>query len=415
MSGKQIEITVSQPDRTEVESDDEPTFPPYDGPAFLSYGFRPFFLGASLFGGVAVPVWVLIFAGASHSNFLSTPRAWHVHEMLFGFLPAVITGFLLTAIPNWTGRPPLRGIPLLSLWVLWLAGRLLLAVPWPTLVVPAIVDGAFLVVLAAIVWREVAAGGSWSQAPIGVVISLYAGANVLFHVLALRGAATDLPERTALALIMLLLTMIGGRVTPNFTREFLVRAHKTVLPASLSRVDGVSIVLVVAGSLAWIVEPESLAAGGLLVAAGLANLMRLSRWRGWMAWREPLVLILHLGYGWVVLSLLALGGAMLGIGLPSANAVHVLTTGAVGAMTLAVMTRASLGHTGRPKHADTMTVLIYVLVNLGAMLRVFVPTPDVPTGLTHLMLGLAAVGWSGAYVLFALIYGPFLLRPSLDE
>jgi uncharacterized protein involved in response to NO len=134
-----------------------------------------------------------------------------------------------------------------------------------------------------------------------------------------------------------------------------------------------------------------------------------------MVWREPLVLILHLGYGWLVLSLLALGGAMLGIGLPAANAVHVLTTGAVGAMTLAVMTRASLGHTGRLKHADAITVLIYVLVNLGAMLRVFVPTPDAPTAVTHLMLGLAAVGWSGAYVLFALIYGPFLFRPSLDE
>jgi uncharacterized protein involved in response to NO len=358
---------------------------------------------------------VLIVAGMSNPAFLYAPREWHVHEMLFGFLPAVITGFVLTAIPNWTGRPPVRGIPLMSLLVLWLTGRLLLAVPWSTLAVPAFVDGSFLVVLAALVWREIAAGGSWGPAPIGVVISLYAGANILFHVLALHGAATDLPERLALALIMLLLTLIGGRVTPSFTREFLVREHKTALPASFSRFDGLSIVLVVVAALAWIVQPENIAAGGMLVVAGLVNLIRLSRWRGWMVWREPLVLILHVGYGWLALSLLAVGGAILGNGLPTANALHVLTTGAVGAMTLGVMTRASLGHTGRLKHADPTTVLIYVLVNLGAVLRVVVPTPDAPTALTYLMLGLAAVGWSGAYVLFALVYGPFLVRPSLDE
>lgn len=415
MSGKQIERHVGRPDRTEAESDDEPTFPRYDGPAFLSYGFRPFFLCAALFAGVAIPAWVVIFAGVGSSGFLYAPREWHVHEMLFGFLPAVMTGFLLTAIPNWTGRPPVRGIPLLSLLVLWLAGRLVLAMPWSIPFVAAIVDGAFLVIMAALVWREIVAGGSWGQAPIGVLISLYCVANLLFHLLALRGTATDLPERLALALIMLLLTLIGGRVTPNFTREFLIQHNKTALSAALTRVDAVAMVLVVVAAVAWIVQPESAVTGGTLVAAGVANLIRLSRWRGWMVWPEPLVLILHVGYGWLTLSLLVLGGAMFGIGLPTANAVHVLTTGAVGAMTLAIMTRASLGHTGRPKRADAKTVLIYGLVNLGAVLRVVAPTPDAPTTLTHLMLGLAAIGWSGAYVLFALSYGPFLLRPSLDD
>jgi uncharacterized protein involved in response to NO len=384
--------------------------------AFLSYGFRPFFLGAALFAGVAVPAWVLIVTGVSGSNFLYAPREWHVHEMLFGFLPAVITGFLLTAIPNWTGRAPLKGIPLLSLWLLWLAGRLLLAWPWFGPLAAAIVDGMFLVVLTAFVWREIAVGGTRSQAPIGVVISLYACANILFHVMALHGATADLPARMALGLIMLLLTMIGGRVTPNFTREFL--AQERIDPARVapfSRVDGLSIVLVVAAAIAWIVQPESVVAGGALVAAGLINLFRLTRWSGWLAWREPLVWILSVGYGWLVLSLLALGGAILGMGLPTANAVHVLSSGAVGTMTLAVMTRASLGHTGRTRHAGPVTVLIYVLVNLGAILRVFAPSPDAPTAVTTLILGLAAAGWSGAYVLFALTYGPYLVRPSLDE
>jgi len=384
--------------------------------AFLSYGFRPFFLGAALFAGVAVPAWVLIVTGVSGSNFLYAPREWHVHEMLFGFLPAVITGFLLTAIPNWTGRAPLKGIPLLSLWLLWLAGRLLLAWPWFGPLAAAIVDGMFLVVLTAFVWREIAVGGTRSQAPIGVVISLYACANILFHVMALHGATADLPARMALGLIMLLLTMIGGRVTPNFTREFL--AQERIDPARVapfSRVDGLSIVLVVAAAIAWIVQPESVVAGGALVAAGLINLFRLTRWSGWLAWREPLVWILSVGYGWLVLSLLALGGVILGIGLPTGNAVHVLSSGAVGTMTLAVMTRASLGHTGRTRHAGPVTVLIYVLVNLGAILRVFAPSPDAPTAVMTLILGLAAAGWSGAYVLFALTYGPYLVRPSLDE
>jgi uncharacterized protein involved in response to NO len=413
MSGK-IEIPVGH-NQTVAEAEEERSLPRYDGPAFVSYGFRPFFLGAALFGGLAIPAWVFIFAGLSDSHFLYAPREWHVHEMLFGFLPAVIAGFLLTAIPNWTGRVPLRGSTLMALWLLWLAGRLLLAWPLVGPLAAAFMDGAFLVVLAMFAWREIAVGGSGSQAPIGVVITLYAGANILFHVLALRGAATDLPERLALALVMLLLTMIGGRVTPNFTREFLAQKGMAERVAEFSRVDGVSIVLVVAAAVAWIFQPEGFVAGGMLLLAGFSNLFRVMRWSGWLAWPEPLVLILHVGYGWLVLSLLALGGAILGLGLPVGNAMHVLTTGAVGAMTLAVMTRASLGHTGRPRHADAMTVMIYVLVNVGALLRVFVPTPDAPTAVTSLMLGLAGAGWSGAYLLFALTYGPFLIRPSLDE
>ena len=408
--GKPIEIRVSQP--KPAGSEDEPTFPPYDGPAFFSLGFRPFFLVAALFAGVAVPTWILIFAGAIGSNFLYAPREWHVHEMLFGFLPAVMTGFLLTAIPNWTGRMPLRGMPLVSLWVLWLAGRLAVAASVPAPLIAAVIDASFLVALAAFVWREIAAAKSWGRSPLGMLITLYAGANILFHELALRGTATDVPERWALSIILLLLTIIGGRVTPAFTGEYLAEKRITTPPASFSLVDRLSLLLVLIAALAWIVQPEGQAAGALFVAAGLVNLVRLSRWRGWMTWREPVVFILTVGYGWVALSLLALGGSILGY-LPAANAVHVLTSGAVGAMTLAIMTRASLGHTGRPRHAGLMTVVIYVLVNLGTILRVFAPASDAPMGLTNLVLGMAAFGWSGAYLLFALVYGGILVRPSL--
>jgi uncharacterized protein involved in response to NO len=386
--------------------------PRYEGPAFFSYGFRPFFLGAALFAGVAVPVWIVVLAGVGDSTFLYPARDWHVHEMVFGFLPAVITGFLLTAIPNWTDRPPIRGHELMLLVTLWLAGRLLIAIPWFTPLVSAIVDVGFLVALAGLVWREIAASKSWDRAPMGVLVSLLAGANILFHVLNLSGAETDRPERMALAMVMLLLTLIGGRLIPNFTDELLVGSGRAERPAPFSRYDGLSIALVGLAVVFWIAQPHSIVTGWMFVAAGLANLGRLVRWYGWLTWREPLVLILHVGYGWFALSLLILGGAILGIGLPNEDAVHAFTSGAVGAMTLAVMTRASLGHTGRPRHAGPLTVLIYMLVNLGAVLRVFGPMTDLPT---NLVLGLAAGSWSGAYLLFAMVYGPFLLRPSLDE
>jgi uncharacterized protein involved in response to NO len=384
----------------------------YQGPAFFSYGFRPLFLGAALFAGVAVPAWILLLTGVGDSDFFSAARQWHVHEMVYGFLPAVITGFLLTAIPNWTDRTPIRGRELMLLCTLWLAGRLVMAIPFLTPLLSACVDAAFLITVAGLVWREIGAGKSWTHAPIGCLISLHAGANIFFHVQALSGAATDLPERMALALVMVLLALIGGRVTPNFTRAFLAEQGMVEQPTDFSRFDGLSVVLVGIAAVAWTVQPQAMVTGWMLLCAGVVNLVRLFRWYGWVTWREPLVLTLHLGYGWLALSLLLLGGAILGWGPPTTDALHAFTTGAVGVMTLAIMTRASLGHTGRPKHAGPLTVCIYILVNVGALLRVFGPSFDLST---NLVLGFAAMSWSGAYLLFALVYGPFLLRPSIDE
>lgn len=411
MSSK--EIRISQPAST--VTDDEPSVPRYDGPAFFSYGFRPFFLSAALFAGLAIPWWVLVFAFGGHAGFLYPARDWHVHEMLFGFLSAIMTGFLLTAVPNWTGRSPVRGLELAGLWMLWLAGRLLLVLPWPLPLMAAVVDSAFLVAVAFMLWRELAASKSWGQTPIGVLITVYAAANIAFHVTALRGTSTEVPERVALSLIMLLLTMIGGRVVPNFTREFLIQSRLTTLPPPLSKFDGLSIGLVAVAVVAWVVQPQHAVTGTALLIAGAINLVRLSRWRGWLAWREPLIVILHLGYGWLALTLLTLGIAVLSIGVSQANAVHVLTSGAVGAMTLGIMTRASLGHTGREKHADLATVVMYVLVNVGAVLRIVAPHTEAPTTMTHLVLASSAAAWSGAYLVFALRYGSFLVRPNVDE
>ncbi|MDF0665196.1 MAG: NnrS family protein [Nitrospira sp.] len=414
MAPKEMQI-VTQPVAVVTQGGDEPSFPLYAGPAFLSYGFRPFFLGAALFAGLTVLFWITLFAGGVHVEFLYRPREWHVHEMLFGFIPALIAGFLLTAMPNWTDRMPLRGAPLLAMFLLWLAGRLLLVFPWTGGPAAAAIDGAFLVLLAAYVWREIIAAGCWDRAPIGVLVSFYACANILFHISALPGVPTDFPERFALSVMTLLLTIIGGRLTPTFTREFLAGRDMTKLPEVFSPMDAAAILLVLVAALAWIAQPESVWAGTMLLVAGVASVVRVLRWGGWRTLGEPLVVILHIGYGWVGLFLIALGGAILGIGFSTANAVHLLTTGAMGAMTLAVMTRASLGHTGRPRHADRLTVAIYILVNVGALLRIFAPNPETPTLLTHALLSLSALSWSGAYLLFAFHYGPFLVRPSLDE
>ncbi|NGZ03093.1 MAG: hypothetical protein CV090_08590 [Nitrospira sp. WS238] len=414
MSSREIPI-VSPPATAEHQEDDEPTFPRYEGPAFLSYGFRPFFLGAALFTGLAVLAWVALFAGKVSMDFLYLPREWHVHEMLFGYLPALIAGFLLTAMPNWTDRMPLRGTPLLLLFLLWLGGRLLMAFPLVGAATVAVIDGAFLVILAVYVWREIAAASSWDRTPIGVLVSLYACANIFFHLSALRGSPTDFPERFALSVMTLMLTIIGGRLAPTFAREYLEDRNISPLPVVFSRVDGGAIVLVLLGVVAWNLQPESLWAGSLLIVGGIASLIRWLRWGGWRTWQEPLVLILHIGYAWLGLFLVALGVSILGVGFTAENAVHLLTTGAMGTMTLAVMTRASLGHTGRPRHADRLTVAIYLLVNLGALLRIFTPSADIPTNLTYTMLGLSALSWSGAYLLFAFHYGPYLVSPSLDE
>lgn len=414
MSDKDIPIST-QTVVAEANGDDEPTFPRYKGPAFLSYGFRPFFLGAALYAGLSVLFWVALFAGKAQAVLLYSPRDWHVHEMLFGYLPALIAGFLLTAMPNWTDRLPLRGAPLLALFLVWLAGRLLVAAPSAGASAAAIVDGAFLVILAIYVWREIAAARAWDRAPIGILVSLYAVTNILFHHSALHGMSTDFAERLALSVMTLMLTLIGGRLTPTFTREFLAERNLPRPPEVFSPFDGGAIVMVLVGVLAWIFQPESFWTGIMLCIAGVGSVARLLRWRGWRTWCEPLVLILHVGYGWVGLFLLAVGASILGIGFSPENAVHLLTTGAMGTMTLAVMTRASLGHTGRVRHADRLTVTIYLLANAGALLRIFTPNSDVPTTVTYAMLGLSAFCWSGAYLLFAFVYGPFLVRPGLDE
>jgi uncharacterized protein involved in response to NO len=369
-------------------------------------------MSAGLFAGVAIPVWVLMITGTEAMVFHYAPRDWHVHEMVFGFLASVITGFLLTAMPNWTERPPIRGLPLMLLWAIWLVGRLASTAPWFTPLVSALMDSVFLVIVAGIVWREILAAKAWDRLPMGVLISLFASANLLFHGLFLNHAATDLAERMALVLVMVLLALIGGKITPGFTEDFFIQEGVSKQPAPFSWFDGLSVLVVGLAGFAWMINLGARVTGGAFVVAGVIHLIRLSRWYGWLTWREPLVLILHVGYGWLAMSFLILAGAILGFGLHVEEAVHVLTTGAVGVMTLAVMTRASLGHTGRAKHAGPLTILIYLLVNLGALLRVFGPNLTLSG---DVIIGVAAGCWSGAYLLFIAGYGHILFGRNIEE
>lgn len=380
------------------------------GPAIFQYGFRPFFLLGALHAALAVPVWlVMLFTGFSPAGPFDAVR-WHAHEMIFGYLAAIVAGFILTAVPNWTGRLPLSGTPLALLATLWLAGRLATgAVPQP--IAALVIDVAFLTVLAAAVWREVIAGRNWRNTPVALMLSLLAIANLLHHFEAWGLGDPGFAVRMALGTIAVLLALIGGRIVPSFTRNWLARQGTTHLPASFGLPDKAALAVTIAAVVAWIAWPHATATAALMVAGGALLAFRLARWRGLATPREPIVAILHLGYAWLALSLLLMGAAIVWPGwVAPSSALHALTAGAVGSMTLAVMTRASLGHTGREIAADRWTVAIYAAVTAGALLRVGATY----AGSFHLSL-LAAGGfaWSLAFALFVIRYGPILWRPRV--
>lgn len=373
-------------------------------PPILHYGFRPFFFVAALHAGVAIPVWLWTYFGGIEISGPFGGMHWHAHEMLFGYLAAVIAGFILTAIPNWTGRLPLSGAPLALLVSLWLAGRiacLLAPDPWLAMAV----DLAFPAFLAFAIWREVAAGRNWKNAPVAAMITLFGAANAIDHLANMGLAEHGLGQRLALAVIAMLIALIGGRIVPSFTRNWLVKERVANLPSPFGRLDKAALAATALAMLAWLVLPETRLAGAALAVAGLLLGVRLIRWRGWLTLSEPILLILHVGYGWLAAALLLLGLAALLPAVPPSAALHALTAGAVGTMTLAVMTRASLGHTGRMIVADRAVVAMYAMVSAGAVLRVAAPFMD-EWYVGTLVLGGAL--WSGAFLLFAVHYAPIL-------
>jgi uncharacterized protein involved in response to NO len=379
----------------------------YEGPAILSYGFRPFFLAAALWAAMAVGLWLPLLAGSIRLPTGLSPIHWHVHELLFGYVPAVIAGFLLTAVPNWTGRLPVVGPPLAGLFAVWAAGRLAMLVSGLIgEVVAAAIDLAFLVVLGAIIGREIIAGENARNLRVLAVVGLLLAGNALFHAEAILEVGNGHGTRLGIAAAILLITLIGGRIIPSFTRNWLARQAPGRLPAPFDRFDGVAMA---AGGLAlgsWVVLPDHRITASLALVAAVLNVMRLARWAGERTTGEPLVLVLHVAYAFVPIgfALLSLGIVQPALILPT-GAMHGWTAGAIGLMTLAVMTRASLGHTGRPLTATWPIKLIYVSAFLAALCRIIAAFAI----LREPLLAVSALAWVLAFGGFVIVYAPWLM------
>jgi uncharacterized protein involved in response to NO len=375
---------------------------------FLSYGFRPFFLMGALWSAGAIAVWLWLLHSGTRLPSRFDPMAWHIHEMVFGFVMAAIAGFLLTAVANWTGRPPVRGILLGVLVAAWIAGRAVCCFSAWLPVGPVIaIDLALPALLTVIVLREVFLARNWRNLPMAAPVAVLGAANLLMH---LESVGADLPPglgwHLAIAAITVLVSAVAGRIVPAFTRNWLKKGGKGDVPAH-GFVDRASLGLLHIGILVWAFFPNSREVGVLLVFAAALNLWRLLRWRGLAAREEFLLLILYIGYCWLVIGIALLGIASLSPAVPLTAAVHALTVGMIGTMILAVMTRATRGHTGRPLAADRPTGAIYLLVLLAGGARV-------AAGFDlwyPMLLDVSGILWIAAYALFAVAYGPMLTRP----
>lgn len=378
-------------------------------PAILSYGFRPFFLLGSLQAAIAMLLWLPLYYGRLETFSTFLPVDWHIHELLFGYLPAVVTGFLLTAIPNWTGRLPVQDFRLLSLVLLWVAGRAAVFLSAETgWLLSAVIDCSFLLAVVAAAATEIIAGRNWRNLKVLLPVATLFAANVIFHVEAHYQGISDMSRRLGLGAVVVLIMIIGGRIVPSFTRNWLVRENPGRIPASFGKFDIRTIALSAVGFAAWTFFPASLATGALLIAGAVFNSVRLARWAGDRTLGDPLVLILHIAFVFVPLGLLLAGLTVLAPGaVPAAAGIHAFAVGAVACMTLAVMTRASLGHTGRELAAGAGTRAIFVAIVIATILRV--AAAMVPGA--AILLHVSAALWVTAFVGYVVFFGGMLTRP----
>lgn len=383
----------------------------YSGPAVLSFGFRPFFLGASIWATLIVVLWLPMLEGHLSLPTAFAPVEWHVHELLYGFLPAVVAGFLLTAVPNWTGRLPILGTPLLALFALWVAGRVAVLISqFAGLGVAAALDLSFLVALIALIAREIIAGRNIRNLRVLALVTFLLIGNAVFYFEAISGGGDGYGTRIGVAAAVLLITLVGGRIIPSFTRNWLVRQAHGRLPIPFGRFDGIAIVGGAVALACWIAAPFALVTAAVLLIAGVLHAVRLARWAGERTTPEALILVLHVGYAFVPLGFFLVALSILFPELLFASgAVHAWTVGAIGLMTLAVMTRATLGHSGRQLTATAGTRMIYVAILVAAVARLAAGFDIARMPMLHL----AAAGWVVAYGMFAVVYLPMLTRPRL--
>ncbi len=374
--------------------------------ALWQLGFRPFYLLASVFAAASVALWTLQYGGWLKHAYLGGPMA-HAHEMLFGFTLAVVTGFLFTAVRNWTGRPTPTGATLAAIASLWLAGRVLVLTPYGW--AAAVVNVAFPIAVAVGIGIPLVRSGNRRNYFFMGLLALMAIAIAGVHLAQLGVIALPgwVGIRIALDAILFLMAVMAGRVVPMFTNNGIPGAgaqrHPVVERAALG-----SVLVLLAADAAGISGPVLIA---LLAFATAAHAVRLALWRPWNTLRTPLVWVLHVAYAWIVIHLALRALAELDA-LPVPLATHALTIGAIGMLTIGMMTRTARGHTGLPLVADRYEVACYALILAAAMVRVFGPliVPSAYSG----AIALSAILWSGGYALYAVRYWPVLTRARLD-
>ena len=381
--------------------------------ALFDAGFRVFFLLAPLYAASAILEWLLIYFGAIMLPASIAPTLWHAHEMIFGFAAAGVAGFFLTAVPNWTGAPFLRGLPLVALAVTWLAGRIVMhlgsVLPPP---VVAVIDLAFLPALAARVAPALVSRGIGRNTMLLVVLAALWLADAAMQVEFIGGPQMGARgARVAIDILALLITVIGGRIVPAFTTTQLKLRGERRLPRSLAWLDKAAILSMVLLLLSEVILGTGEITASIALVAVLVQATRLWLWRGLATWRQPILAVLHLGYAWLVLGLALKGASGFLDWLPETTAIHGLTIGAVGTMVTAVMSRAVLGHTGRKLEAHTLTIAAYALISIAALLRIVAPVA--PELQLHL-LACSGIAWSLAFALFLVVYLPILTRPRVE-
>lgn len=380
--------------------------------------FRPFFLALSLYAALVVPLWLAIVWGIAPAPAWLSPPWWHGHEMLFGVVAAAIAGFLLTAAPVWTGRRATNGAPLAALFALWVAGRvaMLATGALPAWLVAGI-DVSFLPAVAGLLARTLWGSGQLrNYGVLGIVVAL-AGANAAMHAQALGLASAGAGRwlRFAVDLVVVLLLVIAGRITPAFTRNALLReGRESAARAVRSRpwldVAAIAPAVGLAALAPWV--DRGVPSGVLATLCGVAAAARLAGWQPWHTLGDPLLWSLHTASAWLAAGLLLSGAGDLGAAIPAAAGLHALTAGAMGSAILAVMTRVGLGHTGRPLVVPAGVVGCYALVHTGALARV--ASTLAAGGAQRVLLGLGGIAWAAAFAGFALLYGRILTRPRPD-
>ncbi|ACB33743.1 NnrS family protein [Leptothrix cholodnii SP-6] len=374
--------------------------------ALWDLGFRPFYLLAAAFAALSVPLWALQFSGLISHPWLRGPL-WHAHEMVFGYTLAIVVGFLFTAGRNWSGQPTPTGRPLMALAALWVAARVLVLTPWG--VAAALVNVAFPLLAAWGLWRALRAGNNKRNYFFVALLVMMATASAVVHLAELQWltlpAGLGIP--VALDGVLFMIAVMAGRVVPMFSNNGVpgMRARRD------ERLEKLALGSVLALLAADALQLHGAAMAALLGLALLAHAARLALWQPWKTLRNPLVWVLHAAYLWLLLHLALRAAAELGWIAPSL-ATHALTLGVIGTITLGMITRTALGHTGRPLRAGRIEIVAYLAMLGAALVRVGVPLVE-PAWLLSAVTG-SALLWSLAFVLYLVRYTPILLRARAD-